>query len=177
MSVTFAESFELSDIEGIAKEIFGENYIRSEYTNEFKDGVIITLKASQKEQVENLKTKLREKYSSFSKMEEANEGVEIVDVIDMPEIDARDLVKSYIKPVAITFVITLTVLAIMFRKSGMIKALVIPAIIIICVNALYVSVVSILRIPVNEYVTSGFVFVYAMSLIGTALYTKSISEN
>lgn len=110
-------------------------------------------------------------------MEEANEGVEIVDVIDMPEIDAHDLVKSYIKPIAITFVITLIVLAIIFRKSGIVKSLVIPAIIIICVNALYISVVSILRIPVNEYVTSGFIFVYAMSLIGTALYTKSISKN
>ncbi len=110
-------------------------------------------------------------------MEEANEGVEIVDVIDMPEIDARDLVKLHIKPIAITFVITLIVLAIMFRKSGMIKALLIPTIVIICVNALYVSIVSILRIPVNEYVASGFIFVYAMSLIGTALYTKTISKN
>lgn len=159
----------------MVKEIFAENYIKSEYTNEFKDGVIITLKTTSDEQVENLKNKLRERYSSFSKMEEANEGVEIVDVIDMPNVEARDLVKLYIKPVAITFVITLIVLAIIFRKLGIVKSLVVPAIVIIGVNALYASIVSILRIPVNEYVVSGWVFVYTMSLIGTAWYTKTIS--
>ncbi len=108
-------------------------------------------------------------------MEEANEGIEIVDVIEMPDVHVNDLVKSYIKPLAITFVITLIALAIIFRKLGIVKSLVIPAIIIIGVNALYISVVSILRIPVNEYAISGFIFVYAMSLIGTAWYTKSIS--
>jgi len=107
-------------------------------------------------------------------MEEANEGIEIVDVIEMPDVHVNDLVKSYIKPLAITFVITLIALAIIFRKLGIVKSLVIPAIIIIGVNALYISVVSILRIPVNEYAISGFIFVYAMSLIGTALYTKTV---
>lgn len=175
LSVTFAESFEISDVEGLVKEIFEEDTLNVEYTDEFKDGVIITLTTSSEEQVENFKNKLREKYSSFSKMEEANEGVEIVDVIDMPSIEARDLVKSYIKPVVITFVITLIFLAIIFRKLGIVKSLVIPAIVIIGINALYISIVSILRIPVNEYVISGWMLVYAMSLIGTAWYTKTIS--
>ncbi|MDE5830436.1 MAG: hypothetical protein K2H53_01805, partial [Clostridia bacterium] len=127
------------------------------------------------EQTKTFEDKLKEKYNSFSKNSEKDTN--IVEIIDMPSVNAYDLVREYIKPIAITFIITVIILWVLFRKLGWVKALVIPACIIIVINALYISVISILRIPVNEYAISIGLVVYAVSLIGTACYTKIISEN
>lgn len=44
---------------------------------------------------------------------------------------------------------------------------------IIAINAIYVSTIAILRIPVNEYIISIGVLVYVVSLFTPVLYLKS----
>lgn len=61
----------------------------------------------------------------------------------------------------------------MFRKSGIVKALVIPLCLIIGINGVYISAVLILRIPVSEYIISIGMFIYAISLLIACAYTKS----
>lgn len=175
LAIKFSESFDINDIEEIVKEAFKEEY-KVEYIDEFKAGVIITVKTASDEQIEMIENKLKEKYNSFTKNNEENkEDVKPIEVIDMPNVDVYDLVREYIKPILITFVVTIVIFAILFRKLGLIKSLLVPALIIIGINALYISVISILRIPVSEYIISVGLFVYATSLIGTAIYEKTIS--
>ena len=174
--VKFSESFDINDIKEMAKEIFNDEEHKVEYIDEFKAGIIITVKTASDDQINSLENKLKEKYSSFTKNNEENkQDVKPIEVIDMPNVNVYDLVREYIKPISITFVVTIVIFAILFRKLGLIKSLLVPALIIIGINALYISIVSILRIPVSEYIISIGLFIYAASLIGTVIYEKTIS--
>lgn len=142
----------------MAKEIFGENNYKVEYTNNFEDEVMITVESVTDEQKENLENKLEEKYTSL-KTEEYTEGEdvhthEIIRVTHMPKVNVYDLVKSYIKPIIISLIASVIVFGIFFRKLGVLKGAVLPILLIILINGVYVSVVAITRIPVNEYVIS-----------------------
>ena len=156
--VEIAETFEIKDIEEMSKEVFGENNYKVEYTNDFKDEVMITVKSVTNEQKENLENKLEEKYTSL-KIEEQIEGEEththeIIRVTHMPEVEVYDLIKAYIKPVAISLIASIIVFGIFFRKLGVLKGVILPLLLVILINGVYVSSIAITRIPVNEYVIS-----------------------
>lgn len=61
----------------------------------------------------------------------------------------------------------------MFRKLGIVKALILPLCLMLGINAIYISAILILRIPVSEYIVSIGMFVYVISLLIACLYTKS----
>lgn len=118
---------------------------------------MITVKTVTDEQKENLESKLEQKYTSLKLEEQEGEEAhihEIVRVTHMPKINLYDLVKSYIKPVAITLIVSIITLGIFFRKLGIVKGVVLPLCLIILINGTYISSIAITRIPVNEYVIS-----------------------
>lgn len=162
----------------MVKEVLNDTDYEIDYSNEFKDGIIITTKSISDEQITELKNKIKAKYSSFNNKtneeneDEHNHEENIISTIDVPNVNIYDLIKIYIKPIIITTIITLVFLAIIFRKSGIVKSVIIPIILILGLNALYISAIAILRIPVSEYIISIGIFVYAISLIITTLYTK-----
>lgn len=165
----------------MSKDVFGDNNYKVEYTNEFKDEVVITVNTVTDEQKENLENKLKEKYTSLEAEEhEESEGVththDVVRVTHMPNVNVYDLVKAYIKPIVITTIVSIIAIAIFFRKLGAVKAILLPLCLIVLINAVYISAIAITRIPVNEYTISVGVFVYAMSLIVTTLFTRSKLE-
>lgn len=94
----------------------------------------------------------------------------------MPAVKIYDLVKSYITPMIIVTATVILVLTIFFRKLGIIKAILYQVCLILGINLVYISAVAITRVPVNEYIVSTGVFVYAMSLIIGALCTKNKLE-
>lgn len=165
------ESFEIKDIEEIAKEVFGDIEYTVSYKNKFEAGVFINVKEVSDEQISNLENKLIDKYQ-FEKEDE-----DIVKVIDMPSVDIYDLIKLYIEPVIITAVVTILFLTIVFRKLGIVKALIVPICLIIGITGIYISGVAILRIPVSEYIIGVGVFVYTMSLVIATLYGKYMKSN
>ena len=166
LKINFNEAFEISDVEKIADEVFGNEKHTTDYSDVFKRGIFITVKEVSDEQFKSLESKLIEKYERFE------EGSDIALKLNIPSIKVFDLVKEYIIPIIITTVIVLIVLMIAFRKLGILKALIIPFLQIVGICALYVSIILICRIPVSEYTIAIGVFVYVASLIIATLYTK-----
>lgn len=165
--VDFDEAFELSDVDGMAKEVFGNAEYEIKFLDEFKRSAVIGVKEASEEQLNSLEDKLIEKYENFDKEDD------VIHTIIVPSVSIIDLVNEYIKPIVITTVLVLIVLMIIFRKAGIVKALFIPMFIIVGMCALYVSIIAITRVQLSEYIIAGGVFVYAASLICAALYTKS----
>lgn len=167
LNIHFQEKFELNDIDVIVKEVLENEDYQVTYANRFEDTAVITVKEISQEQITKIEEKLKEKYSSFSESEN------ITQLIEVPSAKAIDLVIEYIKPLIITTVAVIILLAILFRKQGILKCFVLPLAFILGINAFYISVIAILRIPVSEYLVAVGMFVYCLSLIGTTLYMKS----
>lgn len=177
--VEFKENFEKSDIEQISKEVFGENEYKVDYIDKFKAGVIISVNTATDDQITNLENKLKEKYTSFKdeeKSDDEHNHSEILYKVEMADAKTYDIVRDYIKPMIIVLAVTLVAFGIAYRKIGILKSVIIPAIMIIVINALYVSIIAISRLPINEYIITGEIFVYGMSLILTCIYTKSVKQ-
>lgn len=159
----------LDDINSIVKEIFDGKYECS-YTDEFKDTVSIKAQGISDEQIESLENKLKERY-------EFEDEAEFMVTLNTAEIGTYALVKDYIKPVAISFVIILVYFGIAFRKLGIIDGLVEPGLGLIILNCLYVSIIAICRIPLNEFIIPLGVFIYIMSILACTMYLNSRNKN
>lgn len=159
LNIAFKESFELVDVENIAKEVLGEdNIYKIDYLDTFESIVTITTKEANDEKIATLESMLKEKYKTFITEEAEKEEndhedeAQIIQVFDIPKVSSFDLVKDYVKPMIIASVVIIAFLAIVFRKLGLLKALGLPIEIIVGVIAAYVSIIAITRIPLNEYV-------------------------
>lgn len=179
----YKESFKLADVENIAKDVFKDKVIKVDYTDKFKAGTLVTVSSCTDEEVEAFEAKLKEKYPTFNLEQESEsteaeeeEETKVVTVIEKPEVGIYDLIKGYIKPLVIVTVVTLVFFAVIFRKLGIVKSVVLPALSIIGVCAVYVSIVVILRIPVNEYTIGVGLVVYVMSLGITSICLKNRKE-
>ncbi len=133
------------------------------YIDEFEDTISIKAKGISDENLENMEKQLKEKY-------EIAEDIDNMVVVETPASSVYDLVKVYILPVIVTFAIALIYYVVAFRKLGIVKALVEPAVTIIVIGALYVSIIAICRIPVNEFTIPLGLLIYLLSLLGETIY-------
>lgn len=163
--VTMNQESNLSDLEEIVKNTLDGEYSVS-YTDKFSDTVIIRVKDITEEQLKELKDRLNEKYG----FEDVSESIS---VINTPKVEIYDLAKDYVSPAIISYLIVIAYLAVSFRKLGLMQALVEPALTIILVNSLYISIIAICRIPVSIYTLPIEVLVYVLSIIGVTAYLNT----
>ena len=167
--IKFTENFEIADVENMVKETFKQAKYKVDYMDEFEDGVVVTINTATDEQISIFEDKLIEKYEKFTDKDSG-----FMEVVHVAPIKTLDLVKVFVKPVIIVTIITLIFLVIAFRKLGIVKAFAFPTAIILGINALFVSLIAILRIPVSDYIVSLTIFVYTISLIVATIYTKKL---
>ena len=98
IDISLGKEFENSDIEGIVKEVTGSNEVVIQKLEVYEDMVSISVKEISDEQLENLNTKINEKYE----IENAKEDLK---VIDIPKVTFGDYIKPYIKPLLISLLI------------------------------------------------------------------------
>ncbi len=165
LDVYMIEESNIDDVKEIITEVFSGEY-KVEYTDEFYDTISIKLKDASDEQIEEIKNKLVEKYE-FEDVE--NYILEI----NVPAVEVYDLVKEYIKPIVISFIIIIIYFGIAFRKLGTYKSIMEPIIITVIMLALYISILAICRIPINDYSVPIGIFIYMMSLLGITLYLNN----
>ena len=156
------DKYDLNDIEQIVKDNFDGKYEMS-YIDEFEDTISIKAKGISDENLENMEKQLKEKY-------EIAEDIDNMVVVETPASSVYDLVKVYILPVIVTFAIALIYYVVAFRKLGVVKSLVEPAVTIIVIGTLYVSIIAICRIPVNEFTIPLGLLIYLLSLLGETIY-------
>lgn len=158
INVYMTKQVGLDEVKALVGETFNGKY-KVEYTDEFSDTVSIKVTEMSDEQIQELQNKLKEKY-------EFEEGANHIVITTIPTMRVFDLIRDYIMPISLTFVIVLVYFAIAFRKLGIYKSLIEPAISVILIGGVYVSILAICRIPINEYVIPLGIFIYIASLLG-----------
>lgn len=168
INVYMTKQVGLDEVKELVGETFNGKY-KVEYTDEFSDTVSIKVTGMSDEQIQELQNKLKEKY-------EFEEGANHIVITTIPTMRVFDLIRDYIMPISLTFVIVLVYFAIAFRKLGIYKSLIEPAISVILIGGVYVSILAICRIPINEYVIPLGIFIYIASLLGFTMYLSGKSR-
>ena len=144
IEVYIGKDYTKSDIESIAKEVFGTNDVLIQKIEFFNDSVAITVRESNDEQLNNLVTKINEKYETSLTKDDLT-------VVEIPHHRGRDLMANYVWPIAISAVLIILYELIRFRKIGVLKIAAKLIIWPIVIEALYLSVLAIARIPISYY--------------------------
>ena len=163
MNIYLTKEFKVNEIEEIAKEILGTNKLKVQQGNTFGTVVSIVAKEITEEQQNNIIQKLNEKYEI-----EIDKDEDVI-VAQIPQVNIMEITTKYISPLVITTIVILVYFVIRYRSQGIIKCIGIPVLTLIGVSALYVSIIALTRIPVNEFFTIFLVLIYFLTLICNAI--------
>ena len=144
IEVYIGKDYTKADVESIAKEVFGTNDVLIQKIEFFNDSVAITVRESNDEQLNNLVTKINEKYETSLTKDDLT-------VVEIPHYRGRDLMANYVWPIAISAALIIVYEAIRFRKLGVIKTVLKLVIWPVIIEALYLSILAITRIPISYY--------------------------
>lgn len=165
IDINLQKQFENEDVYKIAKEVFENQKVKVQKVELYEDMVSIIVKDATDEQLENLNTKLNEKYE----LENTKDDMVITNV---PSVEISDLVKPYILPVSISFVIIIIYLVIYMainnrvnRKLSILKEISKAILTIIGIELLYLSVFAITRFEINYITLPIGIIIYAFTTI------------
>lgn len=161
INVYMNKESDLAEVKTLVDEVFDGEY-KIEYTDEFSDTISIKLKDISEEKVKDIENKLEEKYTF-------DDNAKHIITVNIPSISVYDLVKEYITPVLLSFIISLIYFAIAYRKLGVYKSLIEPALTVILIGGVYVSLLLVCRIPLNEYIIPLGIFIYIISLLSITI--------
>ena len=151
VDIYIGEEFENKEIYDIVKEIVGNQKIVIQKVELYEDMVAISVKDITDEQLENLNTKINEKYGIENKTED-------ILVTEVPSVSIVDIVKPYIIPAIISFALVMVYFIIyiaIYKHQGneinMPKALAETLIGIVAIQLLYFAILAITRLPINQF--------------------------
>lgn len=149
--------FEGEDIQNIIKEVFG-NDIEIRQVNNLKQDILIITKSVKDEQLNDLVSKVNEKYGLELKTDD-------LIVTNNVKISGVDLISPYVLPVVVTTVAILIYFIVRYKKIGIFKVSLITILTIVLVQLLVMSIYVITRLPINEYTMPISMMLYLISVI------------
>ncbi len=154
-----SKNFEISDIKAITDEVMGKSPVIIQKVEVYEDSVSITAKDITDEQKQSIIEKINEKY-------ETELSADSTQIETIPHTRGRDIAKPYITPFIISTVIILVYVAIRYRKIGVLKTLLKTIATSVVAQAVLLSIIAIIRIPVGRLTIPMIVTVYMLTLVG-----------
>lgn len=164
----------IEEIRAIAKEVFPNEKVMVNQIELFEDMVAITVtdRADEnlKDQIEQLKTKINEKYGS---------DIETADItiIHNPKVKLSSIIKPYIAPIAISAIIILVYVIVRYRKLGIIKTALSYLLYTGAVQAVFFGVIAISRFPINRFVVPVVLMLYIITITALSFKNEKKLEN
>lgn len=156
-------TIDIKDIKSIANEVFGKNCMVKK-VEFFNDNALIKVKEANDDQLNDLCTKINDKYSSSITTDDLK-------VEYQANVKIRSVVEPYIIPVGISVILILVYYAIRFKGSkemaGYIKA-------ILGVGIIYYGLFAICRVRFSELTMPIAMSLYALT---TLIYTTKAEIN
>lgn len=161
IDIYVASEVDVDKIKNITNEVLGRNNM-VQTIEIYQDMVTIRAKSITEEQKNTIVNKVKENYE----FEQTAENTEIGNI---PATRIRDILKKYILPMSLSFVIILVYMTVRYHEKGMLKVMlqtiVFPAIceIILC------CLIAITRMPVGVYTPTLILIVYLASITYTVI--------
>ena len=163
IAINIGKTFEINDIKQITSEVFKGQRVIIQKVELYEDMVQITVKEASEEQINELNTKINEKY-------ELENSIDDVEVVQNANVRLRTLIKPYILPISILSIVTILYAMIVYRKQGILYVLYTTAMAIVAPQAILSSLYAVTRIPINRLTSIIAVVVYIASITITMMY-------
>lgn len=157
ININIGKEFDPEDIKKITNEVFPKQSVIIQQVEVYKDMAQITVKDATDEQIEELNTKINEKY-------EISNNVSDIIVSQNTNTRLRNIVKPYILPIAISFVLIAIYAIIRFRKIGIGNVAYKTITMVLIPQILLFSAYAIIRIPVNRITIILSMMIYLISI-------------
>lgn len=167
VEINLGKQFEEKDIKEITKEVFGNQPVRIQAIEVYKDAVSITTTEITDEQKANLVTKLNEKCGTELKAED-------ITIEEVAHIRGRDIIKPYIIPFTIVTAIVLVFLVIRYNKLNLLEVLTQSIGIIVLAQLVLLGIMAITRMPIGVSTIPTVLVVY---MISTYICTAKFDED
>ena len=150
IDVYVGKTFEKNEIKQIVDEVFPDERKMIQGIELFNDMFCVTLKDTRTEEelntkIEELVNKINEKYETEIKTEE-------VDIIHNPKVNLSSMIIPYTWTIGISILAILVFVGIRYKKLGIVKTILTYSISIVAVELVYLSILAIIRYPINEIV-------------------------
>jgi hypothetical protein len=153
ISIYIGEEFEISDIKEIVKDVLGNEKVVIQKVELYEEIVSIKAKDITDEQIDNLIEKINEKY-------EIENTKDDITITNNAKLRLRDVIKPYILPIAISLVLILIYTGIKFYKINSLEVIGKLIGFNILAQLLYISILAIVRIPVNMVAVPVAIAIY-----------------
>ena len=163
IAINIGKTFEINDIKQITSEVFKGQRVIIQKVELYEDMVQITVKEASEEQINELNTKINEKY-------ELENSIDDVELVQNANVRLRTLIKPYILPISILSIVTILYAMIVYRKQGILYVLYTTAMAIVAPQAILSSLYAVTRIPINRLTSIIAVVVYIASITITMIY-------
>ncbi len=167
IDIQIGKEFDNQEIKAIVKEVVGNRKVTIQKVELYEDMVSIGMKDISEEELQTITTKINEKYG-------IENTVENIAVTSVPNVRGRDLIKPYLMPVAISFLIILTYIICyvliknhLGKKINMLKAIFGTIEIILEFQLLYLALIAITRLPITTLTIPIAIIIYALTTIGS----------
>ena len=156
IEVYIGKEFDNNDIKQMVREVIGNEQVIVQKVEVYEEMVSITVKEMSDTEIEELNNKINEKYGIDNKVSE-----DLI-ITENANLRGRDLVKTFIFPIAVSLIIILVYAAIRFRKINIFEILFKLFGINILAQLLYISVLAITRLPVNILTVPTAIAIYTV---------------
>ena len=163
IAINIGKTFEINDIKQITSEVFKGQRVIIQKVELYEDMVQITVKEASEGQINELNTKINEKY-------ELENSIDDVEVVQNANVRLRTLIKPYILPISILSIVTILYAMIVYRKQGILYVLYTTTMAIVAPQAILSSLYAVTRIPINRLTSIIAVVVYIASITITMIY-------
>ena len=163
LNIYMDKEFNIEDVKTITNEVFGDKQVKVQKANQFGTVVSIVTSEITEEEQNSLIEKINTKFEITLDKETD------IALMNIPQVRAWDLVKIYVSPLLTITLISIAYMALRFRKNGIIQSLIEPVVSLVLIMALYVSVVAIIRIPINEFFVILGILIYILTIICNAM--------
>ncbi len=158
ITIYIGKEYKIADINKIAKEVFEGKKVQCEKLEIYNDTPIINVEETTQEQLEQLKQKIAEKY-------EIENSENLIQTSKVVNTRGRDIVKPYIVPTIITTLIILVYVTFRYKKLGILNIIFDFILKLLISETVYLSILSILRIPIGIYTMPVAILIYIITTI------------
>lgn len=150
ISIHIGKRVDIEEVKQIAKEVFPKETLKVQGIEFFEDTVSITMDSKTdkelKEKLEELNTKINEKYGTENTVEKN------ISVIHNPKVKLSSIIKPYLAPIAISMLIIVLYAVIRYKKLGIMQTVLKYFIYTLVGEATYLGIIAITRFPINRMV-------------------------
>ena len=133
---------DMEEVESIVKEAFNDKEVRIQKIDYFNDSVNISVVEPTDEEIQALIDKFNSRYNQ-------NNTMDSISIIKTANTPLYEIAKPYFFPTILVLILVAIYMGVRYRKQGVLKVTLLPIIVTVLVEALYLSMLVILQIPIS----------------------------